>query len=80
MVCNAGAELGRFSGHRSSVFEFLAQTPDRVRMTDWYDTTNAHQVGFRARSVVGGVYIKMLADPKLWNEWAGQSNPVPALH
>jgi hypothetical protein len=52
------------------VFEFLNETPDRVPMTDWYDTVSAKQVGFQARSVVGGVYIKMVADPALWKKWA----------
>jgi len=53
------------------VYKFLNETPDRVPMTDWYSTTTAHQVGFQARSVVGGVYIKMLAEPGMWNKWNG---------
>jgi hypothetical protein len=55
------------------IFVFLGKTPDRVPMTDWYDTVTAKQVGFQARSVVGGVYIKMLADPALWAKWAGRA-------
>ncbi len=54
------------------IAEFLRKTPDRVPMTDWYDTVTAKQVGFQARSVVGGVYIKMLADPELWSKWASR--------
>lgn len=52
------------------IFQFLNDTPDRVPMTDWYDTITAKKVGFQARSVVGGVYIKMIADPSLWRKWA----------
>lgn len=56
-----------------SIYRFLNDTPDRVPMTDWYDTISAKQRGFQARSVVGGVYIKMLADPTLWQKWASNS-------
>lgn len=65
------------------VYEFLNQTPDRVPTTDWYDTKTAKQVGFQARSVVGGVYIKMLAEPDLWAKWvsrAGQTEGDQAGH
>jgi hypothetical protein len=56
------------------IFEFLNHTPDRVPMTDWYDTVSAREVGFQARSVVGGVYIKLLANPELWSKWVARAN------
>ena len=56
------------------IFKFLNDTTDRVPMTDWYDTITARQKAFQARSVVGGVYIKLLADPVLWNKWASRAS------
>jgi len=49
-----------FNAIISPVHRFLNETPDRVPMTDWYDTKTGKMVGFQARSVVGGVFIKML--------------------
>ncbi|HEY0740228.1 MAG TPA: DUF4965 domain-containing protein [Chryseosolibacter sp.] len=42
------------------LYKYVTETSSRVPMSDWYETTDATQVGFQARSVVGGYYIKML--------------------
>jgi len=44
------------------VYRFMTESSSRIPLSDWHETTNGKSVGFRARSVVGGYYIKMLAD------------------
>ena len=42
------------------VHAFVNESPSRVPFTDWYDVDTGRQVGFQARTVIGGVYMPLL--------------------
>ncbi len=54
------------------VFAFLNATPDRCPMTDWYFTDTARRRGFKARPVVGGVFLQMLYNQTMWKKYTGR--------
>ncbi|MBN1937982.1 MAG: DUF4965 domain-containing protein [Candidatus Aminicenantes bacterium] len=59
-----------FAAFLDPVHRWMNETPDRVPLTDWYWTHTGKVTGFRARPVVGGVLVKMLADPAIRAKWA----------
>ncbi|MFL5627074.1 MAG: glutaminase domain-containing protein, partial [Ktedonobacteraceae bacterium] len=59
----------QFSAFMAPIARWVNETPSRVPLTDWYDTKNGKEVGFQARSVVGGVFIKALANDEIANQW-----------
>jgi hypothetical protein len=59
----------QFNALMDPIGKWLNETPSRVPLTDWYDSKTGVMLHFQARSVVGGVFIKALADKKLREKW-----------
>jgi len=43
------------------IYKYINETPSRVPISDWSDTKTGEMVGFKARSVIGGYWMRVLA-------------------
>ncbi len=67
----------------SPLFNFVDRTPSRVPLPDWYDAKdgkqrqyrsgNGDQIGFQARPVVGGIFMKALMNTDTWQKWSSKA-------
>jgi hypothetical protein len=62
-----------FAAAFEPLWEFANATPQRVPLTDWYETGDARQVGFQARSVVGGIFVRLLQDEARAGAWRAKA-------
>jgi hypothetical protein len=67
-------DQSQFETLLAPIVKWVSESPSRVPLTDWYDTKTGKQQGFQARSVVGGIFIKALADKSLAQKYRGRAN------
>ena len=44
------------------LYKYINETTSRVPISDWHDTKTGKMTGFKARSVIGGYWMKVLVN------------------
>ena len=71
-------DLDNFEVLVSPIYDYLNHTSAREPLVDSYVTDDIKSDGMHARPVVGGIFIRMLADRPKWRNWTDQDNKQKA--
>lgn len=58
-------DMDSFQAIIDPLYKYINETKSRVPISDWHHTDSGEWVGFRARSVIGGYWMKVLMDKTL---------------
>ena len=58
------------------LYRYANETPNRVPLGDWFVTTTGAHKAMQARPVVGGIFMKLVADPAMWQKWSQRGADV----
>ena len=64
-VASMASDRADFDKLIGGLYAFADQTSDRIPFSDWYYADSGKFVGFKARSVIGGLFMEMLKHPEL---------------
>lgn len=51
-----------FDAIMSPIYDYINETPSRVAVSDWYETTDGTTMGMHTRTVVGGIWMPLLME------------------
>lgn len=75
-----------FRAFVSPIYKYIQETTTRDPIADSYITDDKTSGGMHARPVVGGFFIKLLADKQIWDKWVDRDRenvttwaPIPKV-
>ena len=54
-----------FQAFVDPLYKYINETESRVPISDWHDTITGRMTGFKARSVIGGYWMRVLMNKTL---------------